>query len=93
MATTTRAIPGRDVPAGIGFGGTRPASAGASTMSLSAPIANWSIVIDSPSRDDDAEASPGDQRDGDDDETVEDRRERVDEPDDAGESRAAVDQT
>src|SRR3954468_13911319 len=47
--TTPLAVRGSTRPPGIGFGGTRPASAGASTRSLSAPMANWSAAIDTAS--------------------------------------------
>src|SRR4029079_14431651 len=47
-ATATRASVTETAPDGMGFVG-RPASAGASTMSIRAPMANWSDIIDSPS--------------------------------------------
>ena len=57
----------------------RSASTGASTRSLSAPIANWRSVIDSPEARRRVRACPArDERDQRDDDPVEDRRERVD---------------
>src|SRR5262245_48175867 len=49
-ATTAPASPRETTPAGIGLSGFRPASAGASTRSFRAPIANWSAVIERASR-------------------------------------------
>ena len=64
----------------MGLPGLMPSSNGASTMSLTAPIANWRQVIDSPEHEGDEGPSPGDERDQGDDGAVEQRRERVDEP-------------
>ena len=44
--TTAQRLGGETRPAGIGLPGLRPASRGASTMSLSDPIETWRAVID-----------------------------------------------
>ena len=74
-------------PAGIGLPGLCPASRGASTMSLSAPIDDWSAVIATPSRSAVSGSRAGEDGDRADDEPVEDRRERMGQPDEAADAR------
>ena len=82
---TTRAPRTVTSPAGIGLPGLWPASRGASTRSLTVPMANWSRVIDRPRTIGHRWRPARDHRDERDDDAVEDRRERVDQPGGGGE--------
>ena len=94
---TTRAVRSATTsPAGIGFPGLRPASPGASTMSLSAFRSRTGAASSTGrARSRPRVVPPADHGDEGHDGPVEDRRERVDEPDaaadDAGRTRAAGD--
>ncbi len=85
-ATITSAVLGVTSPAGMGLGGTRPLSAGASTTSFRAPIDELHRGHRDAEEDRALGHTAGDQGDACDDEAVEDRREGMDQPDQRVES-------